>query len=155
MKTLMTLLAAGAMLASAAQALGTDPTVEERFRAKYGRYSLAEEVRRKAIAEAKHHRMVCDGESCCHHDGARTAAPAQDNRWSKDYLGAQLGRTAEATNFGTTLAGRVVHKSDTAQRLHAKLGIAPANLATDSRRPKTTELRATAQLMCDLPCCNR
>ena len=155
MKTLMTLLAAGAMLASGAQARGNDPNVEERFRAKYGRYSPVEEARRNATAEAKRHKMVCDEESCCHHAGPRTAAPAEENRWAKDYLSAKLGRSADPTNLGTAASGPVVHQSDTAARFHAKLGIAPENVVTDSPAAKATKLTAAAQLMCDLPCCNR
>ena len=155
MKALMTLLAASAMLASAAQDLSNDPTVEERFRAKYGRYTPAEEARRKAIAEAKHDTNICDKGCCCHDEADRTAAAATENRWANDYVRAKLGRTADSTSLGTVVAGRSVDHNDTAARLHAKLGIGPENVATNTPGPKATTLTATAQPMCDLPCCNR
>ena len=50
MKTFSKIIIAGALLTSMSFAQQGDPFHEERFKAKFGRYSQAEEARRKSIS---------------------------------------------------------------------------------------------------------
>ncbi len=79
MKTLTTVLFAGAMLASACFATPNDPLAEERFKMKTGRYTPVEEARRQALDKQKTEnpqktetKPDCMEHGCCR--GANVAA---------------------------------------------------------------------------------
>ena len=67
MKTYSKIVIAGALLASMSFAQQGDPFREERFKAKFGRYSQAEEARRKSTSEKATPGGTCADASCCRH----------------------------------------------------------------------------------------
>ena len=71
MKTMMILLFAGAMSASASLATTNDQWAEERLKAKTGRYSPVEEARRQTLArKSDGHGETCKKQNCCRHQHA-------------------------------------------------------------------------------------
>ena len=161
MKTLMTMLVAGAMLASAAHANSADPMADERFRAKYGRYTPAEETRRHAVEQAKQEANSCEHGCCEQTPGSKadTASKAEENQWATEYVRAKLGRTAENLTSSTVARNRVpVTRNDGAERLNAKLGITPEGVFPHPQQPKANTqqlLAAVRAMMCEMPCCDR
>jgi len=67
MTTFSKIVIAGALLASMSFAQQGDPFREERFKAKFGRYSQAEEARRKSITENAIIEEKCADRECCRH----------------------------------------------------------------------------------------
>ena len=65
MKTYVAVLLAGAMLSATAFAAEGDSSREERFKAKYGRYTPTEEVRLQALADQDTSQRQCTGHECC------------------------------------------------------------------------------------------
>ena len=70
MKTYSKIVIAGALLASMSFAQQGDPFREERFKAKFGRYSQAEEARRKSVSEKAISEEKCADRECCRHQHA-------------------------------------------------------------------------------------
>ena len=70
MTTFSKIVIAGALLASMSFAQQADPFREERFKAKFGRYSQAEEARRKSITEKAIFAEKCADRECCRHQHA-------------------------------------------------------------------------------------
>jgi hypothetical protein len=70
MTTYSKIFIAGALLASMSFAQQGDPFREERFKAKFGRYSQAEEARRKSIGEKAISDEKCADRECCRHQHA-------------------------------------------------------------------------------------
>ena len=100
MKTVIALVVAGILTASVGVAGVNDQMAEERYRAKYGRYSPAEERRQHASEEARRNTAIgCAPEGCCR-------AASQD--------------TAAAQNQTDTRT-----RSDAAERFIAKMGTEP------------------------------
>lgn len=79
MKTLVVFVAGALSLATA---FGSDPYAEERFKAKYGRYTPAEEARRESLkkaakaksTEAQGEAAMCNMPGCCESKKAATKA---------------------------------------------------------------------------------
>jgi hypothetical protein len=76
MKTYSKIVIAGALLASMSFAQQGDPFREERFKAKFGRYSQAEEARRKSVSEKAISEEKCADRECCRHQHAAQHPPA-------------------------------------------------------------------------------
>ncbi len=70
MTTYSKIVIAGALLASMSLAQQGDPFREERFKAKFGRYSQAEEARRKSMSERAISEEKCADRECCRHQHA-------------------------------------------------------------------------------------
>ena len=97
MKKLMTVLFAGAMLASVSAASAGDQWAEERLKAKTGRYSPAEETRRALLAgTVKHAPEECQAACCREHSASPNQSSATAARPTSEFLKAKLGRGASA-----------------------------------------------------------
>jgi hypothetical protein len=99
MKKLMTVLFAGAMLASVSSANANDQWAEERLKAKTGRYSPAEESRRAQLARtAKPAPEECQAACCREHSssthGNSTTAATATGEFLKSKLGRESTRVA-------------------------------------------------------------
>ena len=132
MKTYSKIVIAGTLLASLSFAQKGDPFREERFKAKFGRYSQAEEARRKFISEKAISEEKCADRECCRHQhvaphlqasaaSAKKEVTSNENQafldaWSKAKFGRVI-RTAETpsgeklaqaspTNSGRPVSGR-------------------------------------------------
>ena len=98
MKTFLAVLFAGAMLSTAAFSADGDPYREERFKAKYGRYTPAEEARRQAIVQQERATAKqCASYECCSHkrvaqENSKVTGSAWLNLWSQS----KWGRTIPA-----------------------------------------------------------
>ena len=108
MKTYSKIAIAGVLLASMAFAQPGDPFREERFKAKFGRHSQAEEARRKSISEKGVSAEKCTNQECCRQQHAapsvRTSAvsPRKEvasnefqafrDAWSRAKFGRVIGR---------------------------------------------------------------
>jgi hypothetical protein len=95
MKTYLTVFCAGVVLASMAFGAQGDPFQEERFKAKTGRYTQAEEARRlTAAAKSDVRTEKCMDQECCRHqDGAsqkQTDAQAFFDAWSRAKYGRNI-----------------------------------------------------------------
>lgn len=98
MKTMMILLFAGAMSASAMLATTSDQWAEERMKAKTGRYSPAEEARREARArESDDQDQTCKKQSCCRHQHA-SAKTKRCSNCADTPLASKLGRGTTAVS---------------------------------------------------------
>ena len=86
-----------------ATAFGSDPYAEERFKAKYGRYSPAEEARRdaaknaqKAAAKSQEPRAaeiaMCDMPNCCKRDKTAQAKLSTADTYPEALFRAKYGR---------------------------------------------------------------
>ena len=121
------------MLASA-HAQTADPTVQERYKAKYGRYAF-EMPKVEEIVE-------CEGMSCCRH--ANATVGKLGNTWAADFARAKWGRSKASVSEKLACAGREIPKpalTADAARLQAKLGITPTDVMT-------------APVACGHECCN-
>jgi len=102
MKTMMSVLFAGVVLASVSTATANDQWAEERLKAKTGRYSPAEESRRKALAQSQQQSdEECEQHACCRRDH-RSVGERKDvttgSVWATELLKAKLGRSPEAAH---------------------------------------------------------
>jgi hypothetical protein len=155
MKTFMTVLFAGAMLASTTFAAASDPLAEERFKMKTGRYTPAEEARLQVLTKkTEAGGMDCE-HTCCRsarvrsHEQHTNAAPA----WAEQVFNAKLGRNtaaeearllvAKARGKHGEAASNIKAASDAranfvAAWLQAKLGrsIPAADDRLEARRPQ-------------------
>ena len=103
MKTMMSVLIAGAMLASVSMATANNQWAEERLRAKTGRYSPAEEARRADVSRAaKHNDEECAQHACCRrqHESAKDRNAAVGPTWAEEFLSAKFGRETIAAASG-------------------------------------------------------
>ena len=103
MKTVMSVLFAGAMLASVSIATANDQWAEERLKAKTGRYSPAEEARRADVSRAaKHNDEKCAQHACCRrqHESAKDRNAAVGPTWTEEFLSAKFGRGTIPTTSG-------------------------------------------------------
>lgn len=177
MRTVIALVVAGVVIASAGVAGVNDQMAEERYRAKYGRYSPAEERRQHASEEARRNTSIgCQTKDCCHAASQNTAENLPDTRtgsdatqrfiakWGRNPFEAEPSRAMAASSVNAATApsdsadNRSVHHGDAAARLQAKTGrtgqLDPA--ATQARsRVRNTELLAQASLTCEQECCAR
>src|SRR5215203_2514412 len=101
MKTFFALLVTGVMLASA-HAQTIDPTVQERYKAKYGRYAV-ETPKVEDIAE-------CENMSCCPH--RNTTLGKLGNTWAADFARAKSGRSKASVSEKLACAGSEIPKPD-------------------------------------------
>jgi hypothetical protein len=95
MKRLLAVLFAGAMLSSAAFAADSDPFREERYKAKFGRYTPAEEARRAALVPKK---LVgaekCTSQDCCSGHAITTKTAVSDSAaFTEAWAQAKFGRS--------------------------------------------------------------
>ena len=168
MNTLLTLLLAGALAASGTSGVN-DPMAEERYRAKYGRYTPAEEARRQAAELAKRNTAPCCGhEGCC-----VRARKEMTVRTQVVYRGigpqfaerfkAKYGRSPvdEATHaFGATTqidakTRRTGIEDESATRLQIKTGRSVKIAAVDTRTgARKGALVASALKHCEQECCS-
>jgi hypothetical protein len=101
MNTFSKIVIAGSLLATMAFAQQGDPFREERFKAKFGRYSQAEEARRKSIAANPRSEEKCANHACCRHPHAanKEVSFSQNqaflDTWSKAKFGRGI-RTADS-----------------------------------------------------------
>lgn len=101
MKTLMTTLLAGAMTVSVMNAGVNDQSAEERYRAKYGRYTPAEEARRANAEQVKRQatQRRCGDEGCCRHTPAayaeRVSPGARPYADASERMKAKFGRSLD------------------------------------------------------------
>ena len=89
----------GVVFAVAAFAASNDQFAEERYRMKYGRYTPAEEARRKAVAAEKNDAVEYVGQACCRHmphDTALAMKPSANDAWFR----AKFGRNTPAYEAG-------------------------------------------------------
>ena len=85
MKTYLAVFFTAAMLASMAFGADRDPFQEERFKAKTGRYTLAEETRRQALAQLSNTRTEeCIKPNCCRHKHVATRRQVTEKVASTD-----------------------------------------------------------------------
>lgn len=85
----------GVVFAFVAFAASSDQLAEERYRMKYGRYTPAEEARRKAVADKRKDAAEYVGQACCRnmpHDTALTVKPSANEAWFR----AKFGRSTPA-----------------------------------------------------------
>jgi hypothetical protein len=75
MKTYSKILIAGTLLASMSFGQQGDPFREERFKAKFGRYSQAEEARRHLTSRKAVSEEPCADRECCRHKHAANYQP--------------------------------------------------------------------------------
>jgi hypothetical protein len=103
MKTVMSVLFAGAMLASVSMATANDRWAEERLKAKTGRYSPGEEARRADVSRAARlNDEECAKHACCRrqHESAKDRNAAVGPTWTEEFLGAKFRRETIATAAG-------------------------------------------------------
>ena len=174
MKLLTTVLMAAALTVSAGLAGVTDQMAEERYRAKYGRYTPAEETRRQASLEARKNTLSCDRDACCHAAAAKAASTgnvvntttASDvaerfrAKWGRNPSGMEPSRAAAdpavsaATEASYSAQNTSVHISDAAARFQAKTGrTTQINAAPTQVETRGAELLAQASFACEHECC--
>ena len=177
MKLLTTVLMAAALTVSAGLAGVTDQMAEERYRAKYGRYTPAEETRRQASLEARKNTPAsCDRDACCHAAPAKAAlrgnvvntATASDvaerfrAKWGRNPSGMEPARAAAdpavsaATEASYSAQNTSVYISDAAARFQAKTGrTTQTNAAPAQVETRRAELLAQASFACQHECCTQ
>ena len=177
MKTLTALLIAGIVTASAGVAGINDQMAEQRYRAKYGRYSPAEERRQHASEEARRNTAIgCATEGCCRAASQDTAAAQNQTdtrtrsdaaerfiaKWGRNPFESKTSRVMDASGVTAATApsysanDRSIHGGDAAARLQAKTGrTAQPPLGTTQARVRDTELLAQASVTCEHECCAR
>ena len=97
MNKLMTVIFAGAMLASVSAASASDQWAEERLKAKTGRYSPREESRRAELARTvKHGPEDCQAACCREHSSMTHQNSATTTGPTSEYLRAKSGRAVSA-----------------------------------------------------------
>lgn len=110
MKTFLTVLFTGAMLSSAAFSSDGDPYREERFKAKFGRYTAIEEARRAALVQqTRTSAKECAKHECCSHKGMTHQTPkavsngnvAFAEAWAQAKFGRSLRRTGTVVQTAT------------------------------------------------------
>ncbi|MEO7652309.1 MAG: hypothetical protein ABIZ80_17730 [Bryobacteraceae bacterium] len=183
MKT-ATVLFAGVMIASMALGQAGDPFAEERYHRKYGRYTPAEEARRKAAKDETKY----VGQACCRnmaHEAlagqvamtssgteayfrakyGRAAPAAQARQKATDeqtatHIGkcAELGRCAlvAAETASTNLSA--ANLSETEARFRAKYGWSAPNKTPPASNPPTQHqslLAANDHVPCEEACCKQ
>ena len=131
------ILVAGAVFVSTA--FGSDPYAEERFKAKYGRYTQAEEARREAAKNARTAAIekgksqaaetaICDMPNCCKREKkARKTEVSTAETYAEALFHSKYGRPSPMKNI---------------------------RIAQARRQSAETLTAATAQL-CTGDCCNR
>ena len=93
MNKLMTVIYAGAMLASVSAASASDQWAEEILKAKTGRYSPAEESRRAELARmVKHGPEECQAACCREHSSSTHGNSTRAATATGEFLKAKLGR---------------------------------------------------------------
>ena len=93
MNKLLTVIFAGAMLASGSAASASDRWAEERLKAKTGRYSPAEESRRAELARTVNHRPEeCQAACCREHSPSTHGNSTRAATATAEFLKAKLGR---------------------------------------------------------------
>jgi hypothetical protein len=124
MKTFFVLLVTVVMLASV-HAQTVNPTVQERYKAKYGRYAV-ETSKVEEIAE-------CEGMSCCRHGNATVRKFR--NTWAADFARAKWGWSKASVSEKLVCARSEVPRpalTGDAARLQAKFGITPKAVTTSN-----------------------
>lgn len=122
MKTLLAVLFTGAMLSSSAFSADGDPFSEARFKAKFGRYTAAEEARRGANAQqAGSSAMNCTKHECCSHKGmaahktSKSAGFANSNAGFEDaWAQAKFGRSIRRADSANDARVASVGQADSA-----------------------------------------
>jgi hypothetical protein len=175
MKTVTALLLAGILTASAGVAGINHQMAEERYRAKYGRYSPAEERRQHASEGARRNTAIgCATEGCCrvasqdtaagqNHTDTRTLSDAAERfiaKWGRKPFESKTSRVMDASSVTAATApsysanDRSVHGGDAAARLQAKTG-RTAQLPPDTTqaRVRDSELLAQASVTYEHECC--
>jgi hypothetical protein len=102
MKTYLTVFCAGVLLASMAFGAQGDPFREERFKAKTGRYTQAEEARRLTVSgKSNATAEKCSDQVCCRHqDGAspkQSEAQSFFDAWSRAKYGRNIREAQDRT----------------------------------------------------------
>jgi hypothetical protein len=177
MKLLTTVLIAAALTVSAGLAGVTDQMAEERYRAKYGRYTPAEEKRPQSSLEARKNTPVsCDRDACCHAAPAKAAltgkvvktTTASDvaerfrAKWGRNPSGMEPSRAAAdpavsaATEASYSAQNTSVYINDAAARFQAKTGrTTQINTAPTQVETRGAELLAQASFACEHECCTQ
>ena len=138
MKPFLKIVIAGALLASMSFAQQGDPFREERFKAKFGRYSQAEEARRKSISEKAVSEKKCADRECCRHQ--HTAQPLQASVVSAKKEVTSNGNQAFLDAWSKAKFGRVIRRVESPSE-EKLVQASPANSGTP------------ASERCDRPTC--
>jgi hypothetical protein len=86
MKTFFSVMLAGAMLVSVSWSADSDPSREERFKTKTGRYTPAEEARRQAVTK-------CSDRECCRHKHVAVPQATAESNWKSMWFQSKWGRS--------------------------------------------------------------
>jgi membrane protease subunit (stomatin/prohibitin family) len=149
MKTAMVLTMESVLLASIA--FGDDPRArEERHKAKYGRYTAAEEKRLSAMPGEKNQESGLIGQACCRGmaTGTKPRFTSAD-AWHR----AKLGRNTAAYEAARMAAEteRVAHVAKCAELARCPVTKMPAGATSDG----PALLAATGHSPCEEPCCRK
>jgi hypothetical protein len=87
MKTFLNVMLAAAMLVSVSLSADGDPLREERFKAKTGRYTPAEEARRQALTAR------CSDHECCRHKHVAAQQATAATNWKNLWFQSKWGRS--------------------------------------------------------------
>jgi hypothetical protein len=115
MKTFSKIIIAGALLTSMSFAQQGDPFREERFKAKFGRYSQAEEACRKSINAKAASEEKCADRECCRHQHAAQNLQASAESAKKEVLSNQNQAFFDA--WSKAKFGRVIRPVESGQKL--------------------------------------
>ena len=156
MKKLMTVLFAGAMLASVSAASAGDQWAEERLKAKTGRYSPAEETRRAQLAgTVKHAPEECQA-ACCREHSSSTHGNSTTAAITGEFLKAKLGResTRVAAHDHKHQATANVQPSSSDAWARAKFGRDLSARSDVQKVPDNSEALAGCVMCSRRSCCD-
>lgn len=157
MNRLMTVIFAGAMLASISAASASDQWTEERQKAKMGRYSPAEESRRSQLPRTvKHAPEECQAACCRQHSHSTEPSSAAAAGPTSEYLKAKSGRavSASASHDHKQHASATAPSSPSNAWARAKFG---RDLSPDGhvrQAPATTGTLAACHMCGRTECCD-
>ena len=180
MRTL-TVFIAGALVALPGIASPTDNLVEERHKAKYGRYTPAEEKRRSTLKPVQASNEMPDHACCKRVAGGETLMPAASEAWHRAKFGrntprfenairaadvelvahekkcTELGRcavaVAKADSAGRNTDSWNVSEADEA-RLRMRLGMTAPRRGFRRATEDKPIIAAREYVSCGEPCCN-
>jgi hypothetical protein len=144
----VTIFFSGVLLAVTVIAAPSDQFAEERYHMKYGRYTQAEEARRKAVAAEKEAAVVYAGQACCRnmpHNAALAVKPSENETWFR----AKFGRNTpeyerEKKAFDVLIAAHVARCAELGRCPLTHMSKAEASPATTARN--LTEREAWLQM---------
>ena len=156
MNKLMTVIFAGAMLASVSAAGASDQWAEEILKAKTGRYSPAEESRRAQLARTvKHNPDECQAACCREHSSSTHGNSTTASTATGGFLKAKLGRESTrvaANEYKNAIADVQPSTSDAWAR--AKFGRDLSAGSHVQKVPENSEALAACIMCSRRSCCD-